>query len=173
MMGLDDIKKLRELTSLGINDCRKALEETEGNFDKALEILRNKGIRVMEEKKGRKTSQGLIEAYVHFGGNLGALVEVNCETDFVARTEVFKKFVKDVAMHIAATNPKYLRRQDIPQEELASIVNIDEYARENCLLEQLFVKDNIVTVEGYLHQVVSQTGEKVVIGRFSRFSLEG
>lgn len=172
-MSLTEIKKLRELTSLGINDCKKALHESKGDFDKALTILREKGVKVIEDRKGRKTSQGLIDAYVHFGGNLGAMVEINCETDFVARTDVFKKFTKDIAMQVAATNPKYLIRQDIGQEELSKIENVDDYAREHCLLEQLFVKDNTVTVEGYLRQVISQTGENVVIKRFSRFSLEG
>jgi elongation factor Ts len=113
-----------------------------------------------------------VDAYVHFSGNLGALVEINCETDFVARTEVFKKFVKDIAMHVAALNPKYVSRQDVPQGILGTS-NIEDYAKENCLLEQLYVKDNSMTVEGYLRQVISQTGENVVIRRFSRFSLEG
>jgi elongation factor Ts len=170
---IGDIKKLRELTSLGINECRKALEEARGDFDKALNILRNRGIQVMESKKDRRASQGLIDSYVHFGGNLGALVEINCETDFVARTEVFKKFVKDIAMQVAATNPKYIKRQDIPQEELAKIEDPDGYASENCLLEQLFIKDNTFTVGNYLQQVVSQTGENIIIRRFCRFSLEG
>jgi elongation factor Ts len=172
-MSLENIKKLRELTSLGVNDCRKALQEAKGDFDKALGLLRNSGLNVIEGKKDRKTLQGLIDAYIHFGGNLGAIVEVNCETDFVARTDVFKKFVKDVAIQVAATNPKYLSRRDIAQEELAKIENIDDYARQHCLLEQLFVKDNTLTVEGYLRQVVSQTGENVIVKRFSRFSLEG
>lgn len=172
-MSLEEIKKLREITSLGINDCRKALQETKGDFDKALGILKDKGIKVMDEKKDRKTSQGLVDAYIHFGGNLGAMVEVNCETDFVARTEIFKKFVKDITMQVAATNPKYLNRQDILQEELSKIENVEDYAREHCLLEQVFIKDNTITVEGYLRQVISQTGENVVIKRFSRFCLEG
>jgi elongation factor Ts len=172
-MSLAEIKKLREMTSLGVNDCKKALEETKGNFDKALEILRNKGVHVAEKKKDRKTSQGIIDAYTHFGGNLGSLVEVNCETDFVARTEVFKKFVKDIAMQVAATNPKYIKREDVSQEELTKIENLDDYSKEHCLLGQLFIKDNTITVGEYLRRVISQTGENVVIKRFCRFSLEG
>jgi elongation factor Ts len=172
-MSLENIKKLRELTSLGVNDCRKALEETRGDFDKALEVLRSKGLSVIEGKKDRKTLQGLVDAYIHFGGNLGAIVEINCETDFVARTDVFKKFVKDVAIQVAATNPKYISRRDIAPEEISKIENIDDYVREHCLLEQLFVKDNTLTIEGYLRQVISQTGENIIIKRFSRFSLEG
>ncbi len=170
-MSLEKIKQLRELTSLGIAECKKALVESNGDFDKALKILRQRGVEVIEKKKGRMTSQGLIEAYVHFGGNLGALVEVNCETDFVARTDAFKKFVKDIAMHIAASNPRYLKREDIPEEEKAKIENIDEYAKENCLMEQVFVKDSSKTIEDYLKEIISQTGENIVIKRFCRFYL--
>ena len=170
-MSLSEIKKLRELTSVGINECKKALEEAEGNFDKALQILKKRGIHVMEKKRERVTSQGLIEAYVHFGGNLGALVEVNCETDFVARTAAFKKFVKDLSMHVAAINPRYIKREDISQDVASTIENIDDYAKEHCLLEQFFVKDNAITVGDYLRDVISQTGENIVIKRFARFFL--
>ncbi|MFA5007633.1 MAG: elongation factor Ts [Candidatus Omnitrophota bacterium] len=172
-MSLTEIKKLREMTSLGINECKKALAETKGDFDKALTILKEKGASIMEKKKDRRTSQGLIESYIHFGGNLGSLVEINCETDFVARTEVFKKFAKDMAMQIAATNPKYLNKETIPAEELLKAGDVKLYAGEHCLLEQPFVKDNSITVEQYLKQVISQTGENVIIRRFARFSLEG
>lgn len=170
-MSLDKIKKLRELTSLGINECKKALEEGGGDLDKALNILKKRGIEITEKKKDRQTSKGLIEAYVHFGGNLGVLVEVNCETDFVARTEIFKKFVKDLAMHIAALGPKYIREEDIPQEELKKIDNLQEYTKTFCLLNQIFVKDNSLTIEEYLKQVSAQTGENIVIKRFTRFVL--
>lgn len=168
---LDAIKRLREMTSLGIQDCKKALKESGGDFDKALSILKKRGIEVLRSKQDRRVSQGLVDAYIHFGGNLGALVEVNCETDFVARTEVFKKFVRDLAMQVAALNPKYVCREDIPKDELLKIENIDEYAKEHCILEQLFVKDNTMTVQDYLNSVVSQTGENIVIKRFVRFYL--
>ena len=171
MIDLDKIKKLRDATSLGISDCKGALRESGGDFSRALEMLKKKGVSVMEKKKGRIASQGLIEAYIHFGGNLGAMVEVNCETDFVAKTEIFKKFVKDMAMHIAAVNPKYVNEGEISKEELESTVNPDEYIKENCLLKQDFVRDNSKTVEDYLHEVVSQTGENIIIKRFVRFSL--
>jgi elongation factor Ts len=161
------------MTSLGINECKKALQEAKGNFDKALKILKDKGARVGAEKKDRKTSQGLIEAYVHFQGNLGSLVEVNCETDFVARTEVLKKFAKDLAMQVAATNPKYLSRQDIAAKDLSQIEDVDKYVKENCLLEQLFIKDDSMNIGEYLRRVISQTGENIIIKRFCRFSLEG
>ncbi|MFH1772194.1 MAG: elongation factor Ts [Candidatus Omnitrophota bacterium] len=170
-MSMANIKKLRELTSLGINDCKEALVKAKGDFDKALEILRKKGIEIIKKKSGRNTSQGIIDAYIHFGGNLGSLVEVNCETDFVARTEVFKKFVNDLAMQIAAADPKYINREEIPEEEIGKISNLDEFARQNCLLEQFFVKDNKMTIKDYMQEVLSQTGENIVIKRFSRFSL--
>ena len=170
-MSVNVIKKLREMTSLGIKDCKKALDEANGEFDGALRLLKKKGARVLAQKSGRSALQGLIDSYVHFGGNLGAIVEVNCETDFVARTDVFKKFVKDIAMHIAALGPKYIKRQDIPREELDGVENVDDYCRDNCLLEQVFVKDNKVTIDDYLKEVVSQTGENILIKRFVRFSL--
>lgn len=168
---LDDIKKLREMTSLGVNDCKTALKEAEGDFDKALKILRSKGASVMSKKSQRSTSQGLIESYVHFSGNLGALVEVNCETDFVANTDVFKKFVKDIAMQVAAAGPIHIKREDIKKEELGPKENIDDYAKEHCLMEQMFVKDSKLTVKDYLQEVISQTGENIIIKRFVRYSL--
>ena len=170
-MGLADIKKLRDITSLGINECKRALEEASGDVDHALQILKKRGIQLVEKKKSRQASQGLIEAYVHFGGNLGALVEVNCETDFVARTEGFKQFVKDIAMHVVAANPKYIKKEDIPQEEYESCGDRQEYSKQVCLLEQLFVKDNQMTIKDYLQEVISQTGENVIIKRFVRYSL--
>lgn len=171
MTSLEQIKRLREQTSLGINECKKALSEANGDFDSAMDILKKKGVSVMEKKSARTTSQGAIDAYVHFGGNLGALVEVNCETDFVARTEVFKKFVKDLAMHVVATNPKYVRREDVPQHEIDNQEDIDDYVKNSCLMDQLFIKDNKITIADYLRDVISQTGENVVIKRFVRFAL--
>jgi elongation factor Ts len=170
-MDLGQIKKLREVTFVGIKDCKKALIEAKGDFDKALQILRAKGIQVSEKKKSRQTSQGIIDAYVHFGGNLGALVEVNCETDFVARTDVFKKFVKDIAMQVAASAPKYIKREDIPAQELEGMKDVDKYVKEICLLNQIFIKDSKITIDEYLKDVISKTGENVVIRRFTRFAL--
>ena len=168
---LEQIKKLRELTSLGINDCKSALKEADGDFDKAIKILRAKGANIVAKKGSRTTSQGLIGSYVHFGGNLGALVEVNCETDFVANTDVFKQFVKNIAMQVAAVGPQHIKREDIPQDIVNEINNIDEYAKEACLMEQLFVKDSKINVGEYLREVVSKTGENIVIKRFVRFCL--
>jgi elongation factor Ts len=170
-MSLDKIKKLRETTSLGINECRKALAESGGDFDKALIVLKERGISIMEKRKGRQVSQGRIESYIHFSQDMGALVEVNCETDFVARTDAFKKFAKDIAMHIAAANPRYIRKEDVSQNEIPSDENPQDYYKEACLLEQPFVKDNSLTISEYLQQVIAQTGEKVDIKRFARFAL--
>ena len=170
-MNIDKIKKLRTITSLGISECKKALTQASGDFDQAFEILKKKGIGIIEKKKSRVTSQGLIESYIHFGGNLGSLVEINCETDFVARTDAFRQFAKDIAMHIAATGPKYVKKDDILEQDLKENDNIDDYAKEYCLLSQAFVKDNKKTIEDYLRQVMSQTGENIVIKRFMRFSL--
>ena len=170
-MVLADIKRLRELTSLGVNDCKRALNESKGNFKEALKILKSKGIQMLEKKGSRATGQGVIDSYVHFGGNLAALVEINCETDFVARTEIFKKFVKDIAMQVAAANPEYIAKENIPQEVLKTLKNKDEYIKRYCLLEQSFIKDNKLSVEEYLREIVSKTGENIVIKRFVRFSL--
>jgi len=170
-MSLTEIKKLRDMTSLGINDCKKALTEAKGDFDKALEILRNKGIQTLAKKSLRSAGQGRIDSYIHFGGNLGVLVEVNCETDFVARTDVFKAFVKDIAMQIAAANPEYINKDDVPKEVLEPIEDKDAYCKQSCLLEQSFIKDSKLSVADYLREVVSKTGENVVIRRFIRFSL--
>ncbi|MCF7873975.1 MAG: elongation factor Ts [Candidatus Omnitrophica bacterium] len=168
-MSLEDIKKLREKTSLGVNDCKEALQEAEGDFSKALKVLRAKGADVLKKKGERATSQGVIESYVHFGGNIGVLVEVNCETDFVARNDLFKKFAKDVAMHVAALSPEYVSKDQVSQEILEQVKNKEEYIKKNCLLEQPFVKDSSLTVSDYLKKVVSQTGENIKIERFVRF----
>jgi elongation factor Ts len=170
-MSMDAIKKLRDITSLGVGDCKNALAEAKGDFDKALEVLKKRGADMMAKRKDRKISQGLVESYIHHGGNLGVLVEVNCETDFVARTDNFKKFVRDIAMHIAAVSPAYVKREDIPQSEIAKIGNIDEFAKQYCLLEQAYVKDSKITVGDYLKSIISQTGENVGIRRFARFGL--
>lgn len=168
-MKLEDVKKLREQTSLGINDCKQALKEAEGNFNKALDVLRAKGADVLRKKGSRSASQGVIESYIHFGGNIGVLVEVNCETDFVAKNELFRKFAKEIAMHIAALAPEHISREQVSEEYLAGISDKEIYLKKACLLEQAFVKDSSVTVSDYLKKVVAQTGENIVIRRFIRF----
>ncbi len=170
-MSLTEIKKLREMTSLGVNECKKALVESEGNFTKALSILKSKGAQVLAKKSSRATSEGLIESYIHFGGGLGSLVEVNCETDFVARTDIFKKFVKDVAMQIVAAFPKYIKKEDVPQKVIDEAKDVDQFIKQACLMEQPFIKDNKMLIGDYLKEVVSQSGENIVISRFVRFAV--
>ena len=170
-MSLTYIKKLRDMTSLGVNDCKKALSEAKGDFDKALEILRSKGFAAMAKRSSRSVQQGRIDSYIHFGANLGALIEVNCETDFVARTDVFKAFVKDLAMQIAAANPEYINKEDVPKDILSTAGDKEAYYKQVWLMEQPFIKDNKITVGDYLRDIVSKTGENVKVKRFVRFSL--
>jgi len=170
-MSLDTIKRLRELTNIGINDCKKALTDAKGDFDTALKALKERGAQVMDKKSSRTASQGLIDSYVHFNSNLAAIVEVNCETDFVARTEVFKKFVKDVAMQVAASGAKFVKKEDVPADVLAKAENADDYVKQYCLLEQAYIKDSKLSMQDYLKEVISQTGENVIIKRFARFAL--
>jgi elongation factor Ts len=169
----ESIKKLRELTGFGISDCKKALEKTEGDLDKALSSLKEKGAKILEKKSGRTAKQGLIESYVHFSNNLGALVEVNCETDFVAKNEDFKKFVKDLALHVAASGPSYVSSDKIPQDQLDKLgpKEREDYIKANCLLAQPYVRDNSVTVQDQLKNLATKFKENIVIRRFSRFSL--
>ena len=168
---LDKIKQLRAATGLGLQDCRKALEESEGDIEKAVKILKQKGIEVMKKKMGRQTSEGVVEAYVHFSRKVGCLVEVNCETDFVARNEEFRQFAKDLAMHITALAPEYVSEDEIPQEEKSS-KEAEEILKSKCLLNQAFVKDSSLTIENYLTNLAAKFGEKIVIKRFCRFSLD-
>lgn len=188
------VKELREKTGAGMLDCKKALEETNGDIDKAVEVLREKGLSAAAKKAGRIATEGLVESYIHAGGRIGVLVEVNCETDFVAKTDNFKDFVKDVAMQIAAANPLYVRREEVPQDIIekekeilrAQALNegkpekivdkmvegrISKYYEENCLLEQDFIKDPDKTIEQLLNEKISTIGENITIRRFVRFEL--
>jgi len=169
------IKKLRELTGAGVIDCKRALEEASGNFDKALENLKKRGIQIAQEKAGRTANQGLVESYIHTGGKIGVLVEVNCETDFVARCDDFKRLARDLAMQIAAGSPAYLQREDIPPEVLEERKGngFDAFCKEHCLLEQSFIKDQTLTVRDLLTQVIAKVGENIVVRRFVRFQLGG
>ncbi|MCD6440443.1 MAG: translation elongation factor Ts [Candidatus Marinimicrobia bacterium] len=188
------VKALRDKTGIGMMDCKAALIEAEGDIDKSIDILRKKGIAKAEKKASRDASEGLIWSYIHPGNKIGVLVEVNCETDFVAKTPDFQNFVKDIAMHIAATNPAAIRREEIdpqlvekereifmeqaksqnkPENILARIVEgkLDKYYQENCLLEQAFVKDPQKTIKEYLTETIARTGENINISRFVRFQL--
>ena len=188
------VKSLREKTSAGIMDCKKALEETRGDIDKAIDYLRKKGLAAAAKKTGRISKEGIIEAYIHPGGKLGVLVEVNCETDFVAKAADFVEFVKNIAMHIAASNPLYLKREFVPEEVIKKereiyksqalnsgkpekiidrIVDgkIEKYFCDVCLLEQPYVKEPELSVKELVDTLIAKMGENISIRRFSRYQL--
>ena len=188
------VKELRERTGAGMMDCKKALAATEGDMDKAIDFLREKGLAAAAKKAGRIAAEGLVESYIHGGGRIGVLVEVNCETDFVAKTDDFKNLVRDIAMHIAAANPSYLRREEVPTAELEhekmvlseqarnegkpeKIIEkmvtgrIEKYYKEVCLLEQPFVKDPDKTISDLITESIAKIGENIAIRRFTRYQL--
>jgi elongation factor Ts len=189
------VKALRDETGAGMMDCKGALAEADGDVAKAKEVLQKKGLASVEKRAGRAANQGLIDSYIHFNNTVGVLVEVNCETDFVANTDEFKAFVKDVALHIASpASPRYVSRDDVPQAEIDRVSEVfaaqaretgkpehvvekilqgklDAYLTEHVLLEQPFVKDDTKTIQQYLEEVGAKTGEKVAVRRFARFKL--
>ena len=159
-----DIKALRELTGAGIMDSKRALEEAGGDIKRAQDILREKGIASAAKKSDRETEQGIIESYIHSGGRIGAMIEANCETDFVARTEDFKALAHDIAMQVAAMNPRF-----IDESEIADGDDVDP--QESCLLQQPFIKDPGMTIDELIKELIGKLGENIRIRRFSRFSL--
>ncbi|ACV58446.1 MULTISPECIES: translation elongation factor Ts [Alicyclobacillus] len=186
------VKELRERTGAGMMDCKKALTEAGGDMEQAIVILRERGLAQAAKKAGRIAAEGVVEAYIHGGGRIGVLVEVNCETDFVAKNEEFRAFVKDIAMHIAASNPQYVRREEVPQDVIerereilrAQTLNegkpehvvdkivegrLEKFFKENCLLEQPFVKDPDKTVDTLVKEKIATIGENISIRRFARF----
>ena len=186
------VGELRESTGAGLMDCKKALVEAEGNTDKAIEILRKKGVATAAKKASREASDGLVGSYIHLGGKVGVLVEVNCESDFVAKTDDFKGFVKDIALHIAAATPVCVSREDIdpdiiqkerviaegqaegkPPAAIEKIVEgkLNKFLAESCLLEQAFVKNPDQTVQQVLTEAIAKMGENMVIKRFARFQV--
>ena len=188
------VKELREKTGVGIMDCKNAIEEADGDINKAVDILRKKGIAKAQKREGRIASEGQIQSYVHMGGKIGVLVEVNCETDFSAKTEDFRDFTKNVAMHIAATNPIALSPENLPSEiverekeiytaqaiqsgkegkVVEKIVEgrLRKFFSEVCLLNQAYVRDPNITIQDLLNELKAKTGENVVISRFVRFQL--
>ncbi len=188
------VKELRDKTNAGMMDCKKALTETDGDFDKAVNYLREKGIAKAASKSGRATKEGLIVSYIHAGSRLGAMVEISCETDFVARTDDFQKFAKDVAMHVAAADPVAVTREEIDEKIIANEVEVykqmalnegkpekivdkivsgklEKYYSEICLLEQPFVKDNDKTIKELVDETIARLGENMSIRRFVRFHL--
>jgi len=188
------VKELREKTGAGMMDCKKALAECDGDMDKALSFLREKGLAQAEKRAGRQTAEGIIDAYIHMGGRIGVLVEVNCETDFVARNDEFKEFAHDVALHVAASSPEYVHPEDVPEDVLAEERRVLEaQAKEEgkpehiipkivegrmgkfyervCLLEQPFVKDPDRKVAEVLKEKIALIGENIRISRFVRFEV--
>ncbi len=189
------IKELRQQTGAGVLDCKKALEQYNGDMEKAAAYLKEKGLAAAAKKADRATAEGRIEAYVHPGNRVGVLVEVNCETDFVARTPDFEALCHDLAMQIAAMKPRWVSRQDVPAEVLeeekrqylqqlegenkpAHIVErilegkLDKFYQENCLLEQAFIKDDSKTVRQLITEAIARLGENIVVARFARFSID-
>ena len=167
----DAIKELREQTSCGVIECKKALEESKGDMSKAKEILQKRGLEIAAKKGDRVTKEGRVEVYVHPGSKMVAIVEINCETDFVANNEDFKKFAKDVAMHIAACSPKFIKREDVPSETLKGVHDKETFYKEKCLLSQAFVKDPKVTIQDLLNTLVSSIRENIIISRFTRYKV--
>ncbi len=170
-VSIDLIKQLRDMTNASIGDCRKALMEANGDMDEAVKNIRKFGIAAASKKASRKTAQGRIESYVHLGNKIGVLVEVNCETDFVARNEQFIKFTKDIAMQITASNPKYIKKEDVPKDVIEKEKNLEQYLEQNCLLAQKFIRDQNMSINDYLIDMIAKTGENIVISRFARFEL--
>jgi len=188
------VKELRDKTGAGIMDCKEALTASEGSMDDAVDFLRKKGLQSAAKRSARTTREGIVESYIHTGNRLGVLLEVNCETDFVARTDDFQTFVRDLAMHIAASNPLYISKDDVPAEALEKeraileeqakqagrpeqvipkIVEgrLQKYYEEHCLLEQPFVKNPDITVDDLLKEQIAKMGENITVGRFTRFLL--
>lgn len=190
------VKELRDKTNAGMMDCKKALTETDGDMEKAVDLLRQKGLAVARKRADRATSQGVVESYIHPGAKLGVLVEVGCETDFVAKTDDFIAFARDVAMHIAAANPVAVTREEVPAEMIerereiyraqaldsgkpANIIDkivsgkIDKFMSEACLMEQKFVKNPDLSIQDLLNELIAKMGENISIKRFARFQIGG
>jgi elongation factor Ts len=163
----EKIKTLREQSGAGIMDCRSALVGCDGDIDKALEVLKGKGLIKAQKKAERTTGQGLVEAYIHTAGRIGALIEVNCETDFVARTDEFKSLVHCLAMQVAAMNPQYISEKDIPKKDKKVVV------AEACLLLQPYIKDPTKTINDIITETIAKTGENIRVSRFIRYELGG
>ena len=186
------VNDLRQKTGVGLMDCKKALVEADGDIEKAITALRKKGVSTAAKKAGRTASEGLIEQYIHMGGKVGVLLELNCETDFVAKTDDFKALAKDLCLHVAAANPSYLNREEVPEEEvnkerdvataqaegkppqaIQKIVDgkLDKFFSQICFVDQPFVKDPSKVIKDLITEKVSQLGENIVIRRFSRYQL--
>ncbi|MDL2257892.1 translation elongation factor Ts [Eubacteriales bacterium OttesenSCG-928-K08] len=196
MFTAKNVMELREISGAGMMDCKKALTECNGDMEKARELLREKGLAAASKKAGRIAAEGIVDSYVHMGGKIGVLLEVNCETDFVAKTDDFKTFVHNVAMQIAAARPTYINKDEVPADEIEkekvilraqakaepkpkpdNIIEkmvegrIEKYYKEVCLMEQPYVKDSDITVGQMLNEAVAKIGEKISIRRFVRYEM--
>jgi elongation factor Ts len=188
------VKELREKTGAGIMDCKEALAECQGDMEKAVDFLRKKGLATAAKRAGRATSEGTVQSYIHMGGKIGVMVEVDCETDFVAKTEDFIEFARNLAMHIAATNPVGISSEDVPadiidreraiyrdqalemgkpEKMIDKIIDgkMNKFFKDSCLMNQQYVKDPDKTISDYLNEVIAKTGEKITIKRFARFQV--
>jgi elongation factor Ts len=188
------VKKLREKTGVGLMDCKEALKHTAGDMEKAIEYLREKGLAKLQKRMGKVASEGVIASYIHTGGKVGTMVEVNCETDFVANTKEFQEFAKDIAMQITASSPLYVKREDVPEEAKEKEKNIyrkqaiesgkpekiidkiadgkmEKFYQEVCLIEQPFIKNQDITVKELMEELIVKMGEKILVNRFVRFQL--
>jgi len=159
------------MTCSSIAHCRKALEESKGDIKQAAILLRKQGLEIAAKKQSRAAKEGRIDCYIHHGNKIGVLLEVNCESDFVAKNEEFTRFTKDLAMHIAASSPAYIKKEDVPEEVLQHEKSKEDYYKANCLLEQAFVKDPGLTIKDYLGSIVAKFGENIVIRRFIRYKI--
>ncbi len=192
----DLVKELRVKTGAGIMDCKEALKASNGNFEKAVDFLREKGLSAATKKSSRATKDGLVTSYIHMGGKVGVMIEVNCETDFVAKTENFKNLTRDLAMHVAAMNPLYVKPEDVPEaalqrekdiyrkqviaegkpEKIADKIvegKLKKFYEEVCLIKQKFIKDTNMTVEDLIKASIAATGENILVKRFVRYQLGG
>lgn len=188
------VKEIRDATGAGFVDCKKALEETDGNSEQAIEILRVKGLAKASKKTGRETHEGTVMSYIHAGGKIGVLLEVNCETDFVARNDEFQDFTKEVAMQIAASNPTYVSSEDVPEDVInkekeimkAQVIEsgkpenvadkivegkIAKYYEENCLLNQVYIRDSKKKISDLVSELIAKVGENIKVRRFQRYQL--
>jgi elongation factor Ts len=170
-ISVDAIKELRHMTSASVAHCKKALEDSKGDIKKAAGLLRKRGLEIAAKKEGRIAKEGRIEAYVHPGNKIGVLLEIDCESDFVARNNDFAQFSKDLCMQIAALNPAYIKKEEVPAEALAEEKDHEAFFKAHCLLEQAFVKDSSMVVKDYLGSMVVKLGESIVIRRFSRYKI--
>lgn len=194
MITASEVKALRERTGVGMMDCKKALTDANGDMDRAIEILREKGLAAAAKKSGRIAAEGIVESYIHLGGRIGVMVEVNCETDFVAKTPEFKSFVRDIAMHIAAAKPEYVNRDEVPaavlekEKEILRVQALNEgkpekivermvegrlkkFYEDNCLLDQNFVKDPDKTIQNLITEKIATIGENISVRRFVRYEM--